>query len=248
MTTSSIISSGISSSTEPSTRRAAPFPRTSRICFRSGTIGPPGTLRRSHPSLASIEKASGWYIIYNPRDTGAAWFQDNWSVTKDLILNFGLRYDVSLGSIGDRVGELLPFRTKENIKPDLLNFAPRLGFAYSLPDKKTVIRGGWGKDFAEPLDNPVHWTQMSIQTVVPTTNNDGRANFAADPLQRSGADQGIHPGERRAPRPGRQHDRGQREGRLPQRLQKNQASIGFQRQITETMGVEADAEVHRRPS
>jgi hypothetical protein len=168
-----------------------------------------------------------------------AWFQDNWSITKDLILNLGLRYDMSRGSIGDRVGELLPFRTQDDIKPDLLNFAPRLGFAYSLPDKKTVIRGGWGKYFAEPLDNPVHWTQMSIQTVVPTTNYDGRANFAVDPYngQIPTKDSILSTGARRdlagniIPGNGKggYHT-----------MYSNQASIGFQRQLTETMGIEAD--------
>jgi hypothetical protein len=194
-------------------------------------------------ALSSItrfyRKSFGSYIIYNPRDTGAAWFQDNWSVTRDLILNLGLRYDVSLGSIGDRVGELLPFRTKDNIKSDLLNFAPRLGFAYSLPDKKTVIRGGWGKYFAEPLDNPVHWTQMSIQTVVPTTTNDGRANFAADPYN------GQIPTKESILSTGARRDlagnmiAGNQKGGY-HTMYSNQASIGFQRQITETMGVEAD--------
>ena len=39
-------------------------------------------------ALSSItrfyRKSFGSYIIYNPRDTGAAWFQDNWSVTKEI--------------------------------------------------------------------------------------------------------------------------------------------------------------------
>jgi hypothetical protein len=191
------------------------------------------------PITRFYRKSFGSYNIYDPRDTWAAWLQDNWAIKKQLTLNLGLRYDVSFGSIGDRVGELLPFRTQSNIKSDTANFAPRLGFAYTLPDKKTVVRGGWGRYYAEPLDNPVHWTQMSRQTVVPTTNNDGRANFAADPYkgQIPTKDSILATGARRdlagnmipGNGPGQYHT-----------MYSNQASVGFQRQLFETIGVEAD--------
>jgi hypothetical protein len=191
------------------------------------------------PITRFYRKSFGSYIIYNPRDTFAAWLQDNWTVTKSLVLNLGVRYDVSFGSIGDRVGELLPFRTEDQIKPDVLNFAPRFGFAYTLPDKKTVLRGGWGRYYAEPLDNPVHWTQMSIQTVVPTTNNDGRSNFASDPyngqvptresILASGARRDLAGNMIPGNGPNGYHT-----------MYSNQGSIGFQRQLSDTIGIEAD--------
>ncbi len=191
------------------------------------------------PITRFYRKSFGSYNIYDPRDTWAAWLQDNWAITKELTLNLGLRYDVSFGSIGDRVGELLPFRSQSNIKSDTTNFAPRLGFAYTLPDKRTVVRGGWGRYYAEPLDNPVHWTQMSRQTVVPTTNNDGRASFAADPyngqiptkdsILAAGAQRDLAGNMIPGNGPGQYHT-----------MYSNQASIGFQRQLSETMGVEAD--------
>jgi hypothetical protein len=84
--------------------------------------------------------------------------QDDWKVTPKLTLNLGLRYDFATppysaknqlanfdpsgsgalisakdGSLGDRT----------LVKIDTANFAPRVGFAYSLGDK-TVIRGGYG--------------------------------------------------------------------------------------------------------
>lgn len=191
------------------------------------------------PITRFYRKSFGSYIIYNPRDTVATWFQDNWSITSRLTLNLGIRYDVSLGSIGDRVGELLPFRTQDRIKSDLWNMAPRLGFAYTLPDTKTIIRGGWGRYYAEPLDNPVHWTQMSIQTVVPTTLNDGRPNFAADPYngQIPSRDAILASGARRDLAGNMIPGNGKGEYHT---MYSNQASIGFQRQFGQAMAVEAD--------
>jgi hypothetical protein len=191
------------------------------------------------PVTRFYRKSFGSYIIYNPRDTFAAWFQDNWSITSRLTLNLGIRYDVSLGSIGDRVGELLPFRTRDRIKSDLGNVAPRLGFAYTLPDTKTIIRGGWGRYYAEPLDNPVHWTQMSIQTVVPTTLNDGRPNFAADPYngQIPSRDGILASGARRDLAGNMILGNADDEYHT---MYSNQASIGVQRQFGTTMAVEAD--------
>ncbi|MGI8469875.1 MAG: TonB-dependent receptor domain-containing protein [Pyrinomonadaceae bacterium] len=54
--------------------------------------------------------------------------QDEWKPRKNLMLNFGLRYDL----------QDLP----APIKTDTNNIAPRFGFAYS-PDEKTVVRGGF---------------------------------------------------------------------------------------------------------
>lgn len=55
--------------------------------------------------------------------------QDEWRANSRLTLNAGLRYDA----------QFLP----EPIKTDT-NFAPRLGIAYALGDRKTVIRAGAG--------------------------------------------------------------------------------------------------------
>ena len=96
------------------------------------------------------------------------------------MLNLGLRYDVSIGSLAERI-PFEPFRPKDQLKSDLLNFGPRLGLAYALGSGKTVIRGGWGKYFADTINNPSHFTSINVQTVIPETLNDGRPNFAADP-------------------------------------------------------------------
>ena len=57
--------------------------------------------------------------------------QDNWSVTRDLTVNLGLRYE----------GQT--FTSQYGM------FSPRVGFAYRMPGSTTVIRGGYGIYYSE---------------------------------------------------------------------------------------------------
>jgi hypothetical protein len=194
-------------------------------------------------NLAALSSVTRFYTkafansnsIYDPIHTGAAWAQDDWAVAKRLTVNLGVRYDVSLGSIGDRLDPFPPFRPANLIRHDLLNIAPRLGFAYA-HSSKTVIRGGWGKYYAQPQDFAVYWTEVGMQRVVPSAVNDGRPNFAADPYngQIPTAESIIASGVRRDVAmqmidPATYHTQ-----------HSYQASIGFQQQVGETMSIQAD--------
>jgi hypothetical protein len=84
--------------------------------------------------------------------------QDDWRATKNLTVNFGVRYEFSsvpqeahnlLGNFDPNVG-LVQVNTGANkisslYQPDHKNFAPRFGFAWDTNGKgSTVIRGGAG--------------------------------------------------------------------------------------------------------
>lgn len=84
-----------------------------------------------------------------------AFFQDDWRATKNLTINFGLRYEYSsvvqeahdlLGNFDPNVGMVQVGHQISNLyNPDHSNFGPRFGFAWDvLGNGRTVLRGGGG--------------------------------------------------------------------------------------------------------
>jgi len=90
--------------------------------------------------------------------------QDDWKVSRRLTLNIGLRYELS-PPVVEKNNKIANFDLNTNPNsPQLVlagsegsgvasrsllgvndhQFAPRFGFAYALPDDKTVLRGGYG--------------------------------------------------------------------------------------------------------
>lgn len=85
------------------------------------------------------------------------------------------------------------------VKTDKNNFQPRIGFAFSLTDK-TVIRGGYGRYYVNPVGAPGYPNNgFTIQTPFVASSNSNRAPRAislADPFQQgvlrpAGASQGL---------------------------------------------------------
>jgi len=92
--------------------------------------------------------------------TWGGFFQDDFKVNRNLVINLGVRYDYFTVP-KERDNRLFnrdqPFGTGPYVNPrsiyrgDFNNFSPRVGFAYSFGDNaKTVLRGGWGM-FHNPI-------------------------------------------------------------------------------------------------
>jgi Carboxypeptidase regulatory-like domain/TonB dependent receptor len=81
----------------------------------------------------------------------AGFIQDNWTLTRKLTVNLGLRYDFETGVANTEYPNPLLDGPRQ---ADKNNFAPRFGFAYDLRgDGRTVIRGGGGRYFDRVLLN-----------------------------------------------------------------------------------------------
>jgi len=108
-----------------------------------------------------------------------AWAQDDWRISDRLTLNIGMRYDLSLNSWANDVG-VAPFYASGRPN-DVNNIQPRLGFAYQVNDR-TVVRGGSGLYFADALTVDAFWPYYNAQLARIQVNNDGRPDFASNPL------------------------------------------------------------------
>jgi hypothetical protein len=85
----------------------------------------------------------------------AGFFQDDWRATKNLTINFGVRYEFStvpqeahdlLGNFDPNVGLVqVGHQISSLYNPDHSNFGPRFGFAWDIGGNgRTVLRGGGG--------------------------------------------------------------------------------------------------------
>src|SRR5215213_1896820 len=99
----------------------------------------------------------------------AAFFQDDWRVSRQFSLNLGLRYefdtDVKNVSRTDELNPLiLPF-LQGTRKKDANNFAPRVGFNYSSIDGRTSIHAGYG----------IYYDRVTLEVQTLERGLDGRA-------------------------------------------------------------------------
>ena len=128
--------------------------------------------------LTSAYQLANYFVVHLRQEMYSAYAQDDWKVTPKLTLNLGLRWEYgspyseqnnyisNFDPTTQTVLTLAPGATAGNgitpvkadgvygktlINPDLNDFAPRVGFAWSvLP--KTVVRGGFGVGY-------IHYTR-----------------------------------------------------------------------------------------
>jgi outer membrane receptor protein involved in Fe transport len=107
------------------------------------------------PQNTTRTKGSGQ--AYLRQSSQAAYFQDDWRITRNLTLNFGVRYEYTSPYTEQRNSLLnldystLPkaprlFATSRANDPDYSNFAPRVGLAWQFAPA-TVFRAGYGVYF-----------------------------------------------------------------------------------------------------
>ena len=113
----------------------------------------------------------------------AAWLQEDWTITRRLTLNLGVRYDVEIGAYANNYGVAVapgeqPF-LPANRPNDTNNVVPRTGFAFTVNDR-TVIRGGFGKYFSE--EQNFHGVPILAQGAIVEVLNDGRPDFVTNPF------------------------------------------------------------------
>jgi outer membrane receptor protein involved in Fe transport len=94
----------------------------------------------------------------------AGFAQDSWSVNERLTINYGVRYDVTDFSAGDRTVDMAP--AGDDVFLTFKDLAPRIGFAYDLlGDGKTVIRGFYGRFYEGVLTGN---TEAMVTDLPPT--------------------------------------------------------------------------------
>ena len=105
--------------------------------------------------------------------------QDDWRLTSDLKLLYGVRYDLYNYPKGDPNA---PFSSSRDFRVAKSNFGPRLGAAWTLSrDKKTVLRASTGLMYDQPLlgayENAVQQTGSRSVTVSLTPTSPGAPAF-----------------------------------------------------------------------
>ena len=131
------------------------------------------------PWVRSYSIGVGDYATHDVRPQYAGWLQDDWQFSRNLTLNLGLRYDLNINGSGNEYA--VPPFVDAGRPNDMNNLQPRAGFAYRLGDR-TVVRGGTGLYFSSTLQIDTYFMAQITKLVVIQINNDGRPNFAADPF------------------------------------------------------------------
>jgi hypothetical protein len=141
---------------------------------------------------SSSESLSNYAFLQFRTPWTNLFIQDDWKVSRRLTLNIGLRYEIDLPPVdkGNKIAnfELGPapalvlagsqgssWSDRALQGTDYHQFAPRIGFAYSFPDNKTVVRGGYGIFYSNIITNG------GMQSMEINPPNHLRVNLSTNP-------------------------------------------------------------------
>lgn len=200
-------------------------------------------------TVARFSQNVGNWVIDIPRPTVAFWVGDTWRTSENLVVNFGLRYDLDWGALAPPGNDIqTPFAGASSGRSagdslykwdirDLNNFAPRGGFSWDIGGNGDfVVRGGSGIYHTISVSN-VTFSQQSFngqRILVNSFPNDGMPGFLQDPT-RGVTPQQILNGE--VPVPPQAPRTIAHDFEMPYTWQ---TSIGVQKQLGELWGFESD--------
>lgn len=203
---------------------------------------------RTYPERLAIRMGTFNEFIEN--HTLEMFVQDKWAMGERTTLSAGVRYDLEVIPL-DETGNPL-FAPGQSHPVDKNNFAPRLGVTRMLDDRgKSVIRGGYGifynRSILGAVDDVLELSRMTSSNVVnfPTSSADpgpSAGRFPTDPLLVNGPfinrallNQMFPPGAL-------VRNQGVVVFDSPDRQQPfaHQATIGFARELTPVLALNAD--------
>ncbi len=180
-----------------------------------------------------------------PQSIFGFWAGDTWKLTRNLTVNYGLRWDADFGvvnppgiqdtSIPINNGVVSGDFGYKQGHTDTHDFAPRLGAVYKVGGKADfVVRGGVGLFYSFPADNITYIKELYNNQVSLAILNDNQPGFFADPLRGRTPQQLLSGGVKLPPQ-------------LKVVLDPNfknpytlQYSIGFQKQLGQNMSIDSD--------
>lgn len=130
----------------------------------------------------SFSQAFGNPVVNTTVRDFSLFAQDQFRVTKNLTLNYGVRYEYSQFSQPALSNPTYPQTAK--IRQPGKNFAPRIGLAWAFNDNKTVVRTGYGLFYARfpgGLINTLHLNNGLYQKNV-SLNSAIAADLALGPV------------------------------------------------------------------
>lgn len=111
-----------------------------------GTVSYPSIVNFLQDTAASYQRYAGDGLTDATTYEHSLFAQDDWRVNEDLTLNLGVRYEYVTA----------PFGYFSEAKPDINNFAPRIGFAYNpkgMFGGKAVLRAGFSISYDQVFQN-----------------------------------------------------------------------------------------------